>query len=70
MNDYSPTHPNRKPQGGVNAYWIDHGRVWVESIHSGDGTALVRPDANTGMRGRTCKVRLADIDFTREWKFR
>ena len=62
-------HPNRKPQGAVHAYVVDQGRAWVESINTLHGTALVRFDANTGMRSRCHKVRLDQIDFTREWKF-
>lgn len=67
--NYSPTHPGRKPQGGVWAYLKGHGRVWVESIASLHGTALVRFDANTGFRSRVKKVQLAEIDFEREWRF-
>lgn len=62
-------HPNRKPQGGVHAYVIDRGRAFVESIHCMNGTALVRFDAGIGMRSRCEKVKLSDVDFTREWKF-
>ena len=59
----------RKPQGGVYAYWRDHGRVWVESINTLKGTALVRFDPGLGMRSRQHAVKLAFIDFNREWKF-
>ena len=62
-------HANRKPQGGVHAYLIDRGRVWVESINSLKGTALVRFDCKTGIRSRARTVKLVEIDFTREWKF-
>jgi hypothetical protein len=55
--------PAQSPQGGVNAYWRDHGRVWVESIHSLNGTAMIRPDPGMGMRGHVKKVALRDLDF-------
>jgi hypothetical protein len=50
-----------------HAYWINHGRVWVESI-SGN-LATVRYDANTGSRSRCYYVQISQLDFTREWKF-
>lgn len=59
----------RKPQGGVYAYLIDRGRVWVESINSVTGTALVWFDPNLGRRSRQHKVNLSQIDFNREWRF-
>lgn len=59
---------HRKPQGAVYAYLADRGRVWVESINSAQGTALVRFDPNLGMRSRVHKVSLAALDFDREWK--
>lgn len=55
--------------GGVYAYLKDRGRVWVESIHGLDGTARVRFDPGQGMRSRVHKVRIADIDFARQWRF-
>lgn len=67
--DYSETHPNRKPQGAVYAYVKDQGRVWVESINSLKGTALVRFDPGQDMRSRARTVSMAAVDFTREWKF-
>ncbi len=67
-NTTATTHPRRSPQGGVYAYHIDHGRVWVESIRSDRQTALVRYDAQTGMRSRAHVVPLSSIDFTREWR--
>lgn len=60
------THPGRKPQGGVHAYIANRGRAWIESIHSLNGTALVRFNAGIGMRSRCEKVKLSDVDFTRE----
>lgn len=61
----------RSPQGGVYAYVLDRGRVWVESVSSlgPNGTALVRFDPNEGMRSRVHKVPLNQVDFDREWKF-
>jgi hypothetical protein len=53
---------------GVHAYLTGRGRVWVEMI-SGD-SAVVRFDCDDGLRGPRRIVRLADIDFTREWKRR
>lgn len=58
----------KKPQGAVYAYVKDRGRVWVESINTLEGSALVRFDPGEGMRGRTFKVPLDTIDFEREWK--
>jgi hypothetical protein len=60
----------RNPQGGVYAYLIDQGRVWVESINSIRQSALVRFDPGEGLRGRVKVVRLSSIDFSREWRFR
>ena len=57
------SNPAQVPQGGVYAYWRDHGRVWVESIHSLNGTAMIRPDPGIGMRGHVKKVALRDLDF-------
>lgn len=59
---------NRNPQGGVHAYLIDQGRVWVESINSVKQTALVRFDANLGMRSPAKTVKLSAVDFSREWR--
>ena len=58
-----------QPQGGMYAYHIDHGRVWVETINSLEHTAIVRYDAKTGVRSRCHTVPLREIDFTREWRF-
>lgn len=66
--DMAVLSPKRKPQGGVYAYLIDHGRVWVESFNSMKGTALVRFDPGLGMRSRVKSVQLSQIDFNREWK--
>ena len=57
-----------KPQGGMFALWKDHGRVWVESIHTLEGIAIVRFDCNDGTRSRVSKAPIAQIDFTREWR--
>jgi hypothetical protein len=57
------------PQINVHAYAIDRGRVWVETIDAAKKTALIRFDANLGRRSRVHEIRLADIDFSREWKF-
>jgi len=59
----------RKPQGGVYAYYINRGRVWVESFNSITSTALIRFDPGEGVRSRVHKVRLSQLDFSREWKF-
>ncbi len=59
----------RNPQGGVHAYVIDQGRAWIESINTLTNTALVRFDANEGIRSRVHKVELSKVDFNREWKF-
>ena len=59
---------NDNPQGGMFALWKDHGRVWVESINTLTGMALVRFDCNDGTRSRVRKVPIAQIDFTREWR--
>ena len=61
---------NDPPQGGMHAYLKDRGRVWVESINTFNGTALVRFDADLGTRSRVHSVALDAIDFTREWRFR
>ena len=59
-----------QPQAGMYAYWRDHGRVWVESVNPRRGAALVRFDAKTGMRSLRVAAPLAEIDFTRECRFR
>ena len=70
----------RSPQGGVHAFYrggdhgisgslLNPGRAWVESINSLKGTAIIRYNPNEGTRSRAYAVRLADIDFNREWKF-
>lgn len=64
----SAPHPGRRPQGGVYAYHRDRGRVWVESINTAKGTAIVRYDAGTGTRSTARAVPLGDLDFTREWR--
>lgn len=61
------------PQGNMYALVTSgerRGRVWVESINSLKGTALVRFDPNEGMRSRAYTVPIQAVDFTREWKFR
>ena len=76
------TPPTPTPQGGMYAYYagpsgpsisgslVATGRVWVESINSLKGTALVRFDPGEGMRSRAYSVRLTDVDFSREWRIR
>jgi len=53
----------RQPQGGVYALLTGRGRVWVESINSIKGTALVRFDAGEGTRSSARTVPIAAIDF-------
>ena len=57
-------------EGGIFAYWnpqkgisgsANPGRVWVDSINSVKGTAIIRFDANTGMRSRAFSARLVDL---------
>lgn len=65
-------------QGGIFAFWTpakgisgsaQPGRVWVESINSIKGTALVRYDAGDGMRSRQFCARLLDLQQTaRGWQ--
>jgi len=68
-----------QPREHVNAFYDPHGaapisgslgacRVWVESINPERASAIVRPDAGEGTRGREYFVWLADLDFTREWR--
>ena len=62
----------KQPQGGVYAFWnarptisgsAQPGRVWVESINSAKGTAIVRYDAGEGIRSRSMCAAIADLDF-------
>lgn len=60
----------RNPQGGVFAQCVAYikdevksGRVWVESINSLDGTALVRFDCGDRPRSVCHKVSLLALEF-------
>jgi hypothetical protein len=57
-------------QGGILAMWrprpgisgaANPGRVWVESINSLKGTAIVRYDTGEGLRSRAYTALLSDL---------